>query len=280
MTYIDIFNRAGVHLSVGPDNGLKMEPGWLVTTELLDIAIKHKYELVSEIRCNGVSGDDGVVIVDYHLLMVAANLQFWEADDSRFGYEVMLDVCYRQLDPEYYAWLRHQMDIAKSVHKAGGISDVEYNGKCSQFRAIRGWALTHIGEEALRAAIRCTDATSYAPPSEETFTAYRQGWDEAWAAHERPSSTHNPLHQPAHIVPEVGKSEFSAEESTLLLGISPDAMKYISEVKRVFGGKLVPTDKSDSSLFANTELMAGKQKASQLVLGTRSEGSQSADELA
>ena len=47
------------------------------------------------------------------------NLESWETDEPHhYARDVGIDgTCFRRLDPDYYAWLRHKMELAK---KAGG----------------------------------------------------------------------------------------------------------------------------------------------------------------
>lgn len=47
-------------------------------------------------------------------LFAVTNLTFWETDKPRYyARDVGIDgACFRRLDPEYYAWLRHKMTLA------------------------------------------------------------------------------------------------------------------------------------------------------------------------
>jgi len=112
-----------------------------------------------------------------NILFVATNLDSWEADDIRFGYEVMLDVCYRQLDSPYYAYLRHQMTRVKEQHESGKISLQIYDGIRQRFNAVHIWAIEHIGEDKLQKALVAFNSRKYVPPSEDTFNAYRSRMD-------------------------------------------------------------------------------------------------------
>ena len=52
------------------------------------------------------------------------------------------------------------------------------------------------------------------------------------------------------------------------VGSSPEAVKQIHDVKRIFGGKVVPTDESESRIFPDAKPVATKQKPQQpAVLG-------------
>lgn len=294
MHYLDTFTRSGIRLSIRPNGKLKLTPAWLVKNELLVLANDVKDELVAEIRnCRSTVTDaKGNVSPDYHLLMVATNLDSWEADDPRFGYEVMLDTCYRQLDAQYYAWLRHRMENASKAHKAGTLDDAAFDVMRERFNEIHMWAVRHIGEDVLKRAVRTTNVKTYVPPSPETFAAYRKIWDNAWDAckdrqasqgrsgNSGQSTPSDPASRLNHAlatrgyavihskvigdhvvfvrddsvaVPDkwAGKVRYTLEELSLMLGSVPEAVKQIHEVKRIFGGKVVPQDESDADLFAD-----------------------------
>jgi len=273
---LDVFSRRGVCVSIRSNGRLRLEPGWLVTADLLAFARDHKADLITEIRNNGSPNAAGEIVPDYRFLMVATDLDSWEADDPRFGYEVMLDVCYRQLDAPYYAWLRHRMENARKSHDAGRLDAEAYDLLRERFNIIHSWAVRHIGEEALRRAIRTTNVKSYVPPSEQTFAAYRKTWDDAWNAHQQRLAAHSQTAQSRdqarklqHLLDTQGyagiqssiiddivvfvrddsvvvpskwssKVTFTMDELALMIGSSPEAVKQIHEVKRVFGGKVVP----------------------------------------
>ncbi len=304
MSHLDTFSRKGIRISIRSNGNLRFEPGWLVTDGMLDLARNHKNELMAEIRnCVSIAPDvDGEVAPDYHFLMVATSLDSWEADDPRFGHEVMLDVCYRQLDAAYYAWLRHRTENARNTHEAGALDDATFNTIRERFNAIHAWAVRHIGDEALRRAIRITNVKSYVSPSEQTFAAYRKTWDEAWDAYQQRQVLRSRLLAPsdqstqlAHllsirgyagirsaIVGDIvlivrddtvavparysGKVRFTLDELSLMIGSSPEAVKQAHNVKRVFGGEVVPTDESDSRLFPENVPVASDQQARQLAL--------------
>lgn len=107
------------------------------------------------------------------ILFVATNLDSFEADDIRYGHEVMLDVCYRQLDADYYAWLRCKMTEVKQAHEARRIKPELYTELRERFNTIHAWALEHIGEQSLLKAVAHFNPGRYTPPSESTFKAYR-----------------------------------------------------------------------------------------------------------
>jgi hypothetical protein len=152
-------------------------------------------------------------------------------------------------------------------------------------------------------AIRTTNLKSYVPPSEQTFSAYRKTWDDAWSAYQQNQSARIRSAAPSDqagrlqhlldtqgyagirsgiiddivvfvrddsvVVPPKwsGKVIFTMDELTLMVGSSPEAVKQIHEVKRVFGGKVVPTDESDSKLFVEQKRSVVPPSAPQLALG-------------
>ncbi len=63
-----------------------------------------------------------------------------------------------------------------------------------------------------------------------------------------------------------GKVIFTMDELSLMISSSPEAVKQIHEVKRVFGGKVVPTDESDSKLFVEQKRSVEPPSAPQLAL--------------
>jgi hypothetical protein len=262
----------------------------------------HREELVAEITENATANEaSGEIVPDYQFLMVATNLDSWVADDPRFGYEVMLDTSYRQLDAPYYAWLRHRMENARKAHESGAVDDTTFNALREQFNVIHIWATVYIGESALRTAIRTTNVKTYVPPSEQTFAAYRKTWDDAWNACEQSRATRQ---QPAPsdqtgklkhalvtrgyavvasgviddivvfvrdesvVVPPkwASKVTYTLDELALMVGSSPEAVKQIHDVKRIFGGKVVPTDESDNGPFVEQKRSVTPASAPQLAL--------------
>ena len=102
---------------------------------------------------------------DYSLY-AATNLESWETDIPHgYARDVRIDgVCFRRLDPDYYAWLRHKMDLAKKASDSGRITPQAFDELRDRFNIIHFWAIDHLGEDALRSAIQSLDPKSYAPP--------------------------------------------------------------------------------------------------------------------
>lgn len=305
MGYLDSLNRRGIRASIRQGNMIWLDPQYLVTSEIADMVRSQRDDLSSEIRACAISASEDVaeIVPDYQFLWVATDLDSFEEYDPRFGYELSCDPVYRMLDVTYYAWLRHRMENARKAHESGTLDDAAFNTLRERFNTIHVWAIRHIGEDALRRAIRTTNVRTYVPPSEQTFAAYRKTWDDAWDAYERrraiPAHPAAPSDQAGKlqrlldtqgyagirsgiiddivvfvrddsvVVPPKwsGKVIFTMDELTLMVGSSPEAVKQIHEVKRVFGGKVVPTDESDSRLFVEPKGNVMPPSAPQLALG-------------
>lgn len=99
-------------------------------------------------------------------LFVATSLDTWQTDrPSAFNRDVQInDTVYRHLDPEYFAWLRSKMTIAKMAHLAGHLPVEDYETLRGRFNRVQDWAIGAHGEAALVEASRGLDARRYAPP--------------------------------------------------------------------------------------------------------------------
>ncbi len=305
MGYLDTLNRRGIRASIRQGNMIWLDPQYLVTSEIADMVRSHRDDLSSEIRACATSASEDVaeIVPDYHFLWVATDLDSFEEYDPRFGCELSCDPVYRMLDASYYAWLRHRMENARKAHESGTLDDAAFNTLRERFNIIHTWAVRHIGEDALRMAIRTTNLKSYVPPSDQTFAAYRKTWDDAWDAYERrravschPAKPSDQAGKLQHLLDTRGyagirsgiiddivvfvrddsvvvppkwssKVIFTMDELTLMVGSSPEAVKQIHEVKRVFGGKVVPADESDSKLFVEQKRSVVPPSAPQLALG-------------
>ncbi|MCE5322403.1 hypothetical protein LLG46_03690 [bacterium] len=277
MAYLEILIKHALRASIQPDGKLRLEPDWLITNDVRRLVREHREELVTEIMDSRGSADPSAEVVpDYHILWVATDLDSFEEYDPRFGYELGCEPVYRMLDASYYAWLRHRMENARKSHDTGRLDDATFDALRERFNVIHNWAIQHIGEDALRTAIRTTNVKTYVPPSEQTFTSYRKVWDHAWNAHKLraslgDSSESDQARRLEHAlatrgyagirssiiedivifvrddsvaVPDkwAGKVRFTMDELKLMVGSSSEVVKQIHEVKRVFGGKVVPVD--------------------------------------
>ena len=102
-------------------------------------------------------------------LFAATNLAFWETDKPHYyARDVGIDgTCFRRLDPEYYAWLRHKMTLARKAADSGRLSAGAFEELRTRFNAIHAWAIERFGEDALRSAVQALDPKAYSPPSTE-----------------------------------------------------------------------------------------------------------------
>jgi len=108
-------------------------------------------------------------------LFVSTSLDTWLADNPElFARDVQInDTAYRRLDPEYYAWLRSRMDLAKHAAAAGQISPDAFEELRQKFNAVHEWAIEHFGEAVMLDAVRNLDTRNYAPPIAEQHRPVR-----------------------------------------------------------------------------------------------------------
>jgi hypothetical protein len=102
------------------------------------------------------------------LLFVSSTLLTWSTETpERFARDFQInDTMYRRLDPEYYAWLRSRMVIAKKAAVAGQIDAIAFEELRGRFNAVHEWAVGHFGEDRLLEAVRAL-RTDYSPPVPE-----------------------------------------------------------------------------------------------------------------
>jgi hypothetical protein len=102
------------------------------------------------------------------LLFVSSTLLTWSTETpERFARDFQInDTMYRRLDPEYYAWLRSRMVIAKKAAAAGQIDGMAFEELRKRFNAVHEWAVGHFGEDRLLEAVRMLRA-DYRPPVPE-----------------------------------------------------------------------------------------------------------------
>ena len=100
-------------------------------------------------------------------LYASTNLTFFETNrphDYGRDYVAFFGTCFRRLDPDYYAWLRHKMDLAKKAASSGGITTETFDTLRTRFNVIHAWAIAYLEEEALCSALQSLDLKTYAPP--------------------------------------------------------------------------------------------------------------------
>ena len=102
-------------------------------------------------------------------LFVATSLHVWSTGEpDRFARDFQIDdTVYRRLDPEYYAWLRSRMVLAKKAATAGHLDAAAFEDLRVRFNAVHEWAVEHFGEDELLAAVRTFRAGDYKPPVAE-----------------------------------------------------------------------------------------------------------------
>jgi hypothetical protein len=108
-------------------------------------------------------------------LFVSTSLDAWTTGQPEiFARDVQInDTAYRHLDPEYYAWLRSRMSLAKLAADAGRISPDAFEELRQKFNAVHEWAIEHFGEAVLLDAVRNLDTRNYAPPVAEDDRSVR-----------------------------------------------------------------------------------------------------------
>ncbi len=101
-------------------------------------------------------------------LFVSSSLSMWTTPSpERFARDFQVnDTVYRRLDPEYYAWLRSRMVIAKKAAAAGQIDTVAFEELRVRFNVVHQWAIGHFGDQSLLDAVGALRA-NYSPPVPE-----------------------------------------------------------------------------------------------------------------
>lgn len=109
-------------------------------------------------------------------LYVATELTCWETDQPQaWARDVGIDgTCYRRLDASFYAWLRSQVARAQRRRDDGRLAGDAFETIRLRFNAVHAWALAHIGEAALLAAVGRA-VTGYQPPTHDDLETVRLG---------------------------------------------------------------------------------------------------------
>jgi hypothetical protein len=102
-------------------------------------------------------------------LFVSTALDSWFTEQgTAFARDVQIDdVAYRRLDPEYYAWLRSRMVLAKKAATAGKLDTAAFDDLRLRFNTVHDCAVQHFGEDQLLTAARTLRAGEYRPPIAE-----------------------------------------------------------------------------------------------------------------
>ncbi len=168
---------------------------------------------VSETEENPSSAEDfstGAETTQEATLYVATNLESWETLTPKYyARDVSVDdTCFRRLDPEYYAWLRHKMALARKAADSGRISSSAFDKLRTRFDDIHTWAVNRLGDDALRSAIQSLDPKAYSPPVLETFDQGIQCPFKHVVPEERP------LPDTRFLYPKDGEWQFTQEVSS------------------------------------------------------------------
>jgi hypothetical protein len=128
--------------------------------------------LVASTVCNDAAPDRDVNQVHVSRctsLFVSTSLDTWTTGQPEiFARDVQInDTAYRLLDPEYYAWLRSRMNLAKLAAGAGRLNPDAFDELREKFNTMHEWAVACFGEDSLREAVRNLDARNYTPPVAE-----------------------------------------------------------------------------------------------------------------
>jgi hypothetical protein len=102
-------------------------------------------------------------------LFVSTSLTTWTtANPEQFARDFQLDdTVYRRLDPDYYAWLRSRMALAKKAATSGHLPPAAFELLRVRFNAVHDWAVGHFGEASLLAVLRTFRSGDYEPPMSE-----------------------------------------------------------------------------------------------------------------
>lgn len=102
-------------------------------------------------------------------LFVSTSLATWTtANPEQFARDFQInDTVYRRLDPDYYAWLRSRMAVAKRAATAGHLPPAAFEDLRVRFNAVHEWAVERFGEAPLLTAVRTFRSGDYDPPVAE-----------------------------------------------------------------------------------------------------------------
>ncbi|MCX6624612.1 MAG: hypothetical protein NTY38_26835 [Acidobacteria bacterium] len=108
-------------------------------------------------------------------LFVSTSLEVWSTGEpQRFARDFQInDTVYRRLDPDYYAWLRSRMVLAKNAVTSGQLDAAAFEDLRRRFNAIHEQAIAAFGEAPLLDAVRTVDVRAYAPPVAEPWRPHR-----------------------------------------------------------------------------------------------------------
>lgn len=104
------------------------------------------------------------------VMYVSTGLATWfPTEPYGFGRDVTIEhITYRRLDPGYYAWLRHKMELAKNAMNSGWLTSEAYDALHDRFGSVHAWAVANLGRDELRCAVRDLEPGRYRAPADET----------------------------------------------------------------------------------------------------------------
>jgi len=141
------------------------------------------------------------------VLYVATNLECWETVTPHYyALDISIDkTCFRRLDPDYYAWLKYKMALAKKAADLGRLSSSAFETLHTRFNVIHTWAIEHYGEDELLSAVQSLDPKTYSPPVLETF-----GQDDRPPS-VQPAPEKTPPAVPQYLFPKEGEWRFTQQ---------------------------------------------------------------------
>jgi hypothetical protein len=151
-----------------------------------------------------------VIVAGQSLLYVSTELDTWETSTPEPDQDEICERCgFRRLDPDYYAWLRHRMEVAKRARERRRLAAAQYQELRQRFNPVHFWATEHLGEPALLAAVQTLDPNTYRPPRVEDWQP-------------RPRSEQAPSQ--AHLFPAEGDWPFTES-------VSPEAVRGVDAIR-------------------------------------------------
>lgn len=99
-------------------------------------------------------------------LYVSTALLTWQSKEPhRIARDCTINgTAYRRLDPEYYAWLRSRMNLARLAAAAGQLASDDFDVLRVKFNGMHEWAIESFGERTLLEAVHHLDSRFYQPP--------------------------------------------------------------------------------------------------------------------
>lgn len=174
------------------------------------------------------------------VLYVATNLECWETATPHYHtLDISIDkTCFRRLDPDYYAWLKYKMALAKKAADLGRLSSSAFETLRTRFNVIHTWAIEHYGEDELLSAVQTLDPKTYSPPVLETF-----GQDN-WPPPVQPVPEKTPPAVPQYLFPKEGEWRFTQQ-------VPPTAVAKVDAIR----DKALSLGWNEARLYQNRECL-------------------------